>query len=104
MEGRALGGACSLRAEKTAQAESVLLVAARFRCLRELVGTTCTRFYPPDAVESIGATLRPPRGASTQRRAWAMATNDEYAFQEGASQPDPGGTQARPPRGGDTPK
>ena len=89
-----LGGGCSLRAENTARAESVLLAAARFRCLRERVGTTCTRFYPLDAVESIGATLSPLREACARRRALAMATQDEWWFQGGASQPDPGD---RPP-------
>ena len=41
-----LGGGCSLGAENTARVESVLLAAARFRCLGERVGTTYP-FYAP---------------------------------------------------------
>ena len=79
-----LGGGSFRRAEKTARVESVLLAAARFRCLSERVGTTYTRFCPLGDVESIGATIWPLTEPVPMRRALAMATQEEY-FQRGAS-------------------
>ena len=86
-----LGGCCSRRAENAARGDSVLLAAARFRCLSERVGTTYPRFYPLDDVESIGATIWPLREPAPRRQVLAMATQDKYGFQGGASRPDPGG-------------
>ena len=98
----AAGG--SLGAENTARGESVLLAAARFRCLGERVSTTYTRFHLLDDVESIGATSWPLREPAPRRRALAMATQDKYGFQGGDSQPDPGERRVRPAPGGDPPK
>ena len=95
-----LGGGCSAAAENTARVKSVLLAAARFRCLRERVGTTYTRFHLPDDVESIGATSWPLREPAPRRQVLAMATQDKYGFQGGASQPDLGERRVPPARGG----
>ena len=99
-----LAGGSSRRAENTARGESVLLAAARFRCLGERVGTTYTRFHLPDDVESIGATIWPLREPAPRRQVLAMATQDKYGFQGGASQPDPGERRVPPARGGGPPK
>ena len=99
-----LGGGCSLGAENTARVESVLLAAARFRCLRERVGTTYTRFHLPDDVESIGVTIWPLREPAPRRQVLAMATQGKCGFQGGASRPDPGERGVPPARGGYPPK
>ena len=95
-----LGGGGSAAAENTARGESVLLAAARFRCLRERVGTTYTRFCPLGDVESIGATSWPLTEPAPRRRALAMATRGKFRFHGGCLPAGSRGAQGAPsPRG-----